>query len=83
MALKFEIAIMAGPIVGILHIVIWAQYVVLPQSLIALEVDIAIVAGPMRVGTLHVLLEGTEVHKPSFTAVTVSHNCGSPIAKGV
>jgi hypothetical protein len=52
-------------------------YIVLPQVVIASKVEVAIIAGPMRIGILLVLLEGTIVPKPSFAPVTVySHDCG-------
>ena len=72
--LEFEM-----PIALLAEVVISVLYVVLLQSVIALEVkvEIAVVAGPMRVGIFLMLLEGTVVYKPSFTPVTVCHDRGS------
>ena len=65
------------------EVVISALYVVLPQGFVALEVEIAVIAVPVRVGVFLMLLEGTIVRKPSFTPVTVRHDCGGLKETGV
>ena len=65
-------------------VVIRVLYIVLPQGVIALKVEVAVIAGPMRIGILLVLLESTIVPKPSFAAVTICcHDCGELKKRGV
>ena len=63
------------PIALLAVVVISVLYVVLPQCVIALKVEVAVVAGPMRIGILLMLLESTILPKPSFAPVTVCHDC--------
>ncbi|KAH8990424.1 hypothetical protein EDB86DRAFT_2939310 [Lactarius hatsudake] len=63
------------PIALLAVVVILALYVVLPQCVMAPKVEVAVVAGPMRLG-IFMLLEGTVVWKPPFTPIAVCHDCG-------
>lgn len=64
-------------------VVIWASYVVLSSCVIARKVEAAVVADPVKVRILYMLLEGTIVRKPSFTAFTVARGYGSRKRRGV
>jgi len=52
---------------------IWALDVVLSALAPAVKVEIAVVTSPVRVGILHVLLEGSVISEPSQTAITIGH----------
>ena len=64
------------PIAILAVVVISVLYVVLPQYVIALKVEVAVVAGPVRIGILLMLLESAIMPKPSFATVTVCHDFG-------
>lgn len=59
--------------------VILTFYVVVPQGVVALEVEVivAAIAWPVRAGSLLMLFEGIIARKPSITPVAVCHCYGS------